>query len=99
MNRLGAGLHPAFLQSGTSSFTEFVAAIAPEVLHNVNGVQGWSAFRQDIQSVDWVGVSIERNSAMSSQSYFLAVAARIAYMSRNFQPVSTCRSGKGGFEG
>ncbi len=38
MNRVGAGLHPAFLQSGTSSFTEFVAAIAPEVLP-VNTIQ------------------------------------------------------------
>ena len=32
MNIFGAGLDPAFLQGGTSSFTEFVAALAPDRL-------------------------------------------------------------------
>ena len=48
---------------------QVVIPIDPAILHNVNGVQGWSAFKADVQSVDWVGVAIERNASMDPQTY------------------------------
>lgn len=43
--------------------------VDPRILHNVNGVQGWSAFKDDIQSIDWIGVAIERNIGLAAQVY------------------------------
>jgi len=45
--------------------------VDPELLNNVNGVEGWSAFKQDLENVSWTGVIITRNANMKAQLYRL----------------------------
>lgn len=55
----------------TGQWVTVTVPVAPETLHNLGGVQGWSAFRDDIRNLEWIGVAIERNSSMAAQTYLL----------------------------
>jgi hypothetical protein len=45
--------------------------LTPQGMDNQNGVSEWGSLDEDLRHVTWVGVSIERNSSMSIQSYRL----------------------------
>ena len=83
----------------TGEWVSVNVPVDPVILRNVNGVNGWAAYAQDLQNVSWVGVAVERNSSMNAQVFrmddFMLVGAGPDFVDWMKQFVAAGSGGQG----